>query len=68
MDFRIGPAGIEQALSDHAGERTRCWRPAEARRTPVLLLLRDRTDLKDTVFILDNDVARPDGGFGTRYP
>ena len=27
-----------------------------------------RRDADNTWFILDNDVARPDGGFGTRYP
>jgi hypothetical protein len=33
-----------------------------------LLLLRDNPAYSNTTFILDNDVARPDGGFGTRYP
>ena len=33
----------------------------------MLLLGRD-VNLSRTVLVLDNDVARPDGGFGTRYP
>ena len=33
-----------------------------------LLLLSEDPAFSDTVVVLDNDVARPDGGFGTRYP
>lgn len=68
VDFRTGPAGIEQALSDHAGEQNAVLASGWGAANASLLLLRNRTDLGDTVFILDNDVARPDGGFGTRYP
>nr|WP_090339816.1 PE-PPE domain-containing protein [Mycolicibacterium malmesburyense]CRL68405.1 PE-PPE domain-containing protein [Mycolicibacterium malmesburyense] len=68
VDFRTGPAGIEQALSDHAGEPNAVLASGWGAANASLLLLRNRSDLKDTVFILDNDVARPDGGFGTRYP
>lgn len=68
VDFRTGPAGIEQALSEHPGEQNAVLASGWGAANASLLLLRNRTDLKDTVFILDNDVARPDGGFGTRYP
>ncbi len=68
VDFRTGPAGIEQALSDHAGEQNAVLASGWGAANASLLLLRNRSDLGDTVFILDNDVARPDGGFGTRYP
>ncbi|KUI34379.1 PE-PPE domain-containing protein [Mycobacterium sp. IS-1590] len=68
VDFRTGPAGIEQALRDNAGEQNAVLASGWGAANASLLLLRNRSDLKDTVFILDNDVARPDGGFGTRYP
>ncbi|MGE2719776.1 PE-PPE domain-containing protein [Mycolicibacterium celeriflavum] len=68
VDFRTGPAGIEQALRANAGERNAMLASGWGAANASLLLLRNRSDLEDTVFILDNDVARPDGGFGTRYP
>ncbi|KUH93976.1 PE-PPE domain-containing protein [Mycobacterium sp. IS-1556] len=68
VDFRTGPAGIQQALDDNAGERNAVLASGWGAANASLLLLRDRPDLDQTVFILDNDVARPDGGFGTRYP
>lgn len=68
VDFRTGPAGIERALYDHRGEQNAVLASGWGAANASLLLLRNRSDLDDTVFILDNDVARPDGGFGTRYP
>lgn len=68
VDFRTGPVGIQQALDDNAGERNAVLASGWGAANASLLLLRDRPDLDKTVFILDNDVARPDGGFGTRYP
>lgn len=68
VDFRTGPAGIQQALDDNIGERNAVLASGWGAANASLLLLRDRPDLDQTVFILDNDVARPDGGFGTRYP
>lgn len=68
VDFRTGPAGIEQALRDNAGEQNAVLASGWGAANASLLLLRNRSDLGNTVFILDNDVARPDGGFGTRYP
>lgn len=68
VDFRAGPAGIQQALDAHAGERNAVLASGWGAANASLLLLRDRSDLDTTVVILDNDVARPDGGFGTRYP
>lgn len=68
VNFREGPAGIRAALDANAGEQNAViasgWGAANA---SLLLLTQDPT-YADTVFILDNDVARPDGGFGTRYP
>lgn len=68
VDFRTGPVGIQQALDANAGERNAVLASGWGAANASLLLLANRTDLGDTVFILDNDVARPDGGFGTRYP
>jgi hypothetical protein len=68
VNFFDGPAGIQAALEANAGERnaiiTSGWGAANA----SLLLLARNPAFSDTVVILDNDVARPDGGFGTRYP
>ncbi|OBI80987.1 PE-PPE domain-containing protein [Mycobacterium sp. E740] len=68
VDFRTGPAGIQQALDAHAGERNAVLASGWGAANASLLLLKNRSDFDNTVFILDNDVARPDGGFGTRYP
>ena len=72
VDFRGGPAAINDALQANSGEDnavlTSGWGAANA----SLLLMRLDKDhdpvLPKTVFILDNNVSRPDGGFGTRYP
>ncbi|MGV0848812.1 PE-PPE domain-containing protein [Mycolicibacterium phlei] len=68
VDFRAGPAGIRQALDANAGEPNLVLASGWGAANASLLALADRTDLEQTVLILDNDVARPDGGFGTRYP
>ena len=72
VDFFSGPAGINAALQANAGERNAViasgWGAANA--SLLLRQLNAQNDpiLKDTLFIFDNDVAMPDGGFGTRYP
>ncbi|MCV7281187.1 PE-PPE domain-containing protein [Mycolicibacterium flavescens] len=68
VDFRTGPQGIQQALDANAGERNAVLASGWGAANASLLALRDRSDLDQTVLIFDNDVARPDGGFGTRYP
>ena len=68
VNFLTGPAGIQQALDANAGEPNAVLASGWGAANASLLALRDRTDLDQTVLILDNDVARPDGGFGTRYP
>ena len=70
VNFWDGPAGIQAALAANADDDRNAvlssgWGAANA----SLLLLAQNPEFRDnTVFILDNDVARPDGGFGTRYP
>ena len=70
VNFWDGPAGIQAALEANADDDRNAvlssgWGAANA----SLLLLAQNPEFRDnTVFILDNDVARPDGGFGTRYP
>jgi PE-PPE domain len=72
VNFFTGPFGINQALQAHAGEQNAVlssgWGAANA--SLLLMQLQAQKDpvLAQTVFILDNNVARPDGGFGTRYP
>ncbi len=72
VNFFSGPAGIYQALQANAGEQNAViasgWGAANA---SLLLRQMDAQNdpiLEQTLFVLDNDVAMPDGGFGTRYP
>ncbi len=72
VNFFTGPFGINQALQANAGEPNAVlssgWGAANA--SLLLMALQAQNDpvLSQTLFILDNNVARPDGGFGTRYP
>lgn len=72
VDFFSGTAGINAALQANAGERNAViasgWGAANASYLLRQLDAQNDPILKDTVFIFDNDVANPDGGFGTRYP
>ncbi len=68
VNFWSGAAGIERALDANAGERNAIIASGWGAANASLLALKNRPDLSDTVLILDNDVSRPDGGFGTRYP
>jgi hypothetical protein len=68
VNFWDGPAGIKAALDANAGERNAVIASGWGAANASLLLLRQNPAYADTVFVLDNDVARPDGGFGTRYP
>ena len=72
VNFFTGPFGINQALQAHDGEDNAVlssgWGAANA--SLLLMQLQATKDpvLAQTVFILDNNVARPSGGFGTTYP
>lgn len=72
IDFRSGTTAIELALQDNSGEANAVlasgWGAANA--SLVLSRLNRAGDpaLPTSLFILDNNVSRPDGGFGTRYP
>ncbi|WP_333894210.1 PE-PPE domain-containing protein [Mycolicibacterium gadium] len=73
VNFWEGPAGIRRAIVDANGrlvgdQRNAVVASGWGAANASLLLLRNDPDLSNTRFILDNDVARPDGGFGTRYP
>jgi hypothetical protein len=69
VNFDDGPAGIQAAIdSTDPGERNAVLASGWGAANASLLLREDNPRLGNTVFILDNDVARPDGGFGTRYP
>lgn len=72
VNFLTGPAGIYQALQANAGERNAVIASGWGAANTSLLLrqLEAQNDpiLEQTLFIFDNDVTWPDGGFGTRYP
>lgn len=70
VHFSEGPAGIQAALEANADDDRNVvlssgWGAANA---SLLLLAQNPSFSDNTIFVLDNDVARPDGGFGTRYP
>ncbi|HJT95647.1 MAG TPA: PE-PPE domain-containing protein, partial [Mycobacterium sp.] len=72
VNFFSGPAGIYEALQANAGEPnavlTSGWGAANASWLLREMAARNDPLLNQTLFVLDNDVAMPDGGFGTRYP
>ncbi|MFI5511246.1 PE-PPE domain-containing protein [Mycobacterium sp. NPDC051804] len=68
VNFNEGPDGIQAALDAHPNERNAVLASGWGAANASLLFRREDARLGNTVFILDNDVARPDGGFGTRYP
>ncbi|MGP4058162.1 PE-PPE domain-containing protein [Mycobacterium sp. 4D054] len=72
VDFRGGVGAIDAALQANSGEDNAVLSSGWGAANVSLLLNRlDRSAdpaLPKTVFILDNNVSRPDGGFGTRYP
>ncbi len=68
VNFFSGPLGIKQALEANAGEPNAILSSGWGAANASLLMLLNDPAFSDTVVILDNDVARPDGGFGTRYP
>jgi hypothetical protein len=72
VNFFTGPFGINAALQEHSDETNAVlssgWGAANT--SLLLMALQASHDpvLSNTVFILDNNVSRPNGGFGTRYP
>ncbi len=72
VNFFTGPFGINQALRAHDGEQNAVlssgWGAANASLLLMQLQAQNDPALPQTVFILDNNVARPTGGFGTMYP
>jgi PE-PPE domain len=72
VNFFTGPWGINRALQDHPGETNAVlssgWGAANASLLLMKLQFQEDPALPQTLFILDNNVARPNGGFGTRYP
>jgi hypothetical protein len=72
LPFSAGAPGIVQALKDHPNEHnvvlSSGWGAANA--TVALSGLAANHDpvLGNTVWVLDNNVVTPNGGFGTRYP
>lgn len=75
VNFLTGPFGIHDALADNAADDDNVvissgWGAANA---SLLLSYLEATGGDDAVatnavYVLDNNVARPNGGFGTRYP
>jgi hypothetical protein len=72
VNFFTGPFGINRTLQGHAGETNAVlssgWGAANASLLLMALQVKKDPVLPQTVFILDNNVARPDGGFGTSSP
>jgi hypothetical protein len=75
VNFFTGPFGVYDALTAHATDDDNVvmssgWGAANV---SLLLTYLDATGSDDpvgtnAVYVLDNSVARPNGGFGTRYP
>jgi hypothetical protein len=72
VNFLTGPFGINQALQANSGEPNAVlasgWGAANASLLLMQLNAQNDPALPLTLFILDNNVARPNGGFGTMYP
>jgi hypothetical protein len=75
VNFFSGPFGVRNALTAFAADDDNVvmssgWGAANV---SLLLTYLDATGVHDpvatnAVYVLDNSVARPNGGFGTRYP
>jgi len=72
VNFFTGPWGIKQVLQANQDEPNAIlasgWGAANASLLLMLLDAQNDPALPETVLILDNNVARPDGGFGTMNP
>ena len=72
LPFSAGAPGIVQALKDHPDEHnvvlSSGWGAANATVALSGLAAHHDPALGNTVWVLDNNVVTPNGGFGTRYP
>lgn len=74
VNFFTGPFGVYQALvANRVGDNVVLSSGWGAANVSLLLTYMDITGEDDsaltkTLYVLDNNVARPNGGFGTRYP
>jgi hypothetical protein len=72
VNFFRGPFGIDRALQARSGRPNAVlasgWGAANASLVLSKMQAQQNPALPQTLFVLDNNVARPDGGFGTRYP
>lgn len=73
VNFLLGPFGIWQQLVAYSADDDNVvlssgWGAANASALASILAVTDPALLQDTTWILDNNVAAPNGGFGTRYP
>ena len=68
VNFLAGPLGIKAALEANAGEHNAVIAAGWGAANVGLLLAVEGSGFQDTVVVMVGDVARPDGGFGTRYP
>lgn len=73
VNFLTGPWGINQALQDNNADPRNAvvssgWGAANASLLLSQLAQRNDPVVPKTLWVLDNNVAAPDGGFGTRYP
>ncbi|MCT7660513.1 PE-PPE domain-containing protein [Mycobacterium deserti] len=73
VNFLTGPWGIGQALQANSDDPRNAvvasgWGAANASLLLGQLAQRNDPVVGKTVWVLDNNVSAPDGGFGTRYP
>jgi PE-PPE domain-containing protein len=70
VNFFSGPAGIEQALRDHVGENNVVLASGWGASNASHVLATNRTDpnVTSALWVLDNNLNNPNGGFATRYP
>jgi PE-PPE domain len=73
VNFLTGPWGINQALQANRDDPRNAvvasgWGAANASLLLGQLAQRGDPVVQKTLWVLDNNVSAPDGGFGTRYP
>ncbi len=73
VNFLTGPSGINQALQANSDDPENLvlasgWGAANASLLLTHLDSRNDPALANMVWVLDNNVSRANGGFGTRYP
>jgi PE-PPE domain len=70
VNFFTGPAGIEQALQGSSGQSNVVLASGWGASNANQVLVHDAGDPNVTgaLWVLDNNLNNPNGGFGTRYP